>query len=164
MRLTGRAWSFGDNIDTDVMFPGHALRLPIDEASRHLFEAVRPSWSSEVRPGDIVVAGTGLGAGSARPVAALLRHVGVGAVLAESMASLFQRNCINGGLFAAAVPGIAACRDGDRLLIDSERGTVVNETTSVTLSLPAVPRLLLELVEAGGVVARLRAQGYLPPE
>jgi 3-isopropylmalate/(R)-2-methylmalate dehydratase small subunit len=115
----GRAWCFGDAVDTDVMLPGHALRLPLDEAAQSAFEAVRPGWAATVGPGDVVIGGHDFGTGSARPAGAMLRLLGVRAVLAESMSSLFQRNAVNAGLLALAVPGVAAeIRDGERIELD----------------------------------------------
>lgn len=162
-RLVGRAWVFGDQVDTDVMFPGDALRLPVAEASTRLFEPIRPGWADLVVPGDVVVGGRSFGIGSARPVAALLRHLGVAAVLAETMSSLFQRNCVNAGLPALAVPGIAAaCAEGDELHLDLVEGVVTIGRTGGRLRFPPLPAPVAALVEAGGVRAMLRAEGYLP--
>jgi 3-isopropylmalate/(R)-2-methylmalate dehydratase small subunit len=162
--LTGRVWLFGDYIDTDVMFPGAALKLPVAEASACLFQALRPGWPALVEPGDIVVGGRSFGAGSARPVASLLRHVGVAAVLAESMSSLFQRNCVNAGLLAIPSPGITdLCVEGDRISLDLDGGKVVNERSGAVLDVPVLPPMMKALVDAGGVLDLLRRDGYLPP-
>jgi 3-isopropylmalate/(R)-2-methylmalate dehydratase small subunit len=163
MRFDGRVWIFGDYVDTDVMFPGAALRLSIAKASEHLFASIRPAWHLQVCPGDIVVGGSSFGAGSARPVGSLLRHVGVSAVLAESMSSLFQRNCLNSGLVALPAPGITAiCSEGDRLSVDVDRGRVVNLNTGQELSVVRLPAPMQELVAAGGVLELLKRNGYLP--
>jgi 3-isopropylmalate/(R)-2-methylmalate dehydratase small subunit len=84
-RLTvqGRAWVFGNDVNTDVMAPGLYFKSPMEEMARHCLEAVEPRFAREVQPGDIVVAGRRFGVGSAREQAALaFQHLGVGALLA----------------------------------------------------------------------------------
>ena len=144
------------------MFPGRALRMPPEEAAHLLFDAIRPGWASEIAPGDIIVGGAHFGMGSARPVGTLLRLVGVGAVLAASMSSLFQRNCINAGLLALPVPGSASlCSEGDVLDIDAERGTVRNLTSGTEVTIPPIPAFVSEIIASGGIVAQLIKGGYL---
>lgn len=162
--VRGRVWMFGDDVDTDVMFPGAALRLPTSEACTQVFAAIRPTWHREVRPGDLVVGGRSFGSGSARPVARLFRALGVAAVLAESMSTLFQRNCINAGLLALSAPGITQlCQEGDVLSMATDQGSITNISTGATLAVDALPPLLGDLVDAGGVIEMLRRDGYLPP-
>ena len=105
-RITGRAWIFGDSIDTDAMYPGFAMKLDTAEAARHVFYDLRPGWTEQVRRGDVVVAGRNFGVGSSRPVATLLKHLGVSALVAEEFNSLFLRNAINNGLPAITVPDV----------------------------------------------------------
>lgn len=90
-RVSGRAWVFGDEINTDDMYPGFAMKLPVPEAARHMFDATRPDWPQLVRPGDIVVGGRNFGLGSSRPVALLFQELGVRCLLAEEFNSLFLR-------------------------------------------------------------------------
>jgi 3-isopropylmalate/(R)-2-methylmalate dehydratase small subunit len=160
--IRGRVWLFGDSIDTDVMFPGFALRLPIADAAQHLFDSIRPGWASQVEPGDIVVGGTSFGVGSARPVASLLRHVGIQAVLAESMTTLFQRNCFNDGLLALPARGVTQlCSEGEVITIEPDTGQVTNEHGD-SIHLVPVPPFVASMLEAGGVLGVLRRDGYLP--
>jgi 3-isopropylmalate/(R)-2-methylmalate dehydratase small subunit len=160
----GRVWKFGDGVDTDVMYPGKALRLTSADACDLLFEGVRPGWSSQVVEGDIVVGGHNFGIGSARPVGVLLFMVGIRAVLAESMSSLFQRNCINAGLFAAAAPGITAmCEEGDQLGVDMDRGLATLAATGKTCPVPVLPPFVRRIVDDGGVLNQLRNDGFLGP-
>ena len=126
--LTGRAWVFGDSIDTDAMYPGFAMKLPIPEAARHVFYDLRPGWTDDARPGDIVVAGRNFGIGSSRPVAALMRHLGVAALVAEEFNSLFLRNAINNGLPALTVPGVRdLVSEGDEITIHLAEGWLAAE-------------------------------------
>jgi 3-isopropylmalate/(R)-2-methylmalate dehydratase small subunit len=164
LRAEGRAWVFGDAVNTDDMYPGFAMRLPLTEAAQHMFNASRPDWPTMVRPGDIVVAGRNFGLGSSRPVPLLFKELGVGALLAEQFNSLFYRNCINYGLPAFTVAGIAsAVTEGDNLRIDVLTGRVVNTTTGTEHAAAALPAFLLDILQAGGLIARLEAAGKLRP-
>jgi 3-isopropylmalate/(R)-2-methylmalate dehydratase small subunit len=121
--ITGRAWVFGDSINTDAMYPGFAMKLPVPEAARHVFYDLRPGWTEQVRPGDIVAAGRNFGIGSSRPVAALMRQLGVAALVAEEFNSLFLRNSINNGLPALAVPGVRGLvQEADQVTVHLAEG------------------------------------------
>jgi 3-isopropylmalate/(R)-2-methylmalate dehydratase small subunit len=164
VKLTGRALVFGDDVDTDVMMPGKALRAPVAEVRRMLFDAVRPGFHEEVREGDIVVGGLRFGTGSARPVAMHLRALGVRAIVAESMSSLFQRNAINAGVLAVVVPGISgAALDGDTIDIDALAGELRTPRLAEPLRFSPLPELAMQIVVAGGVIDQLVAAGFLPP-
>lgn len=158
--ITGRAWVFGDSIDTDAMYPGFAMKLPIPEAARHVFYDLRPGWTDQVRPGDIVVAGRNFGIGSSRPVAALMRELGVAALVAEEFNSLFLRNAINNGLPALTVPGVRdVVSEGDVITVQLAEGrlTAGEQTIDVT----PLPAMVLDILDAGGLLPRLVADGYL---
>ena len=86
--IFGRAWVFGDRIDTDLLAPGHAMRKPLEELSKHCLEAVRPEFAREVARGDLLVAGEGFGIGSSREQAAqALRFLGVSPASSTAMLS-----------------------------------------------------------------------------
>ena len=159
--LTGRAWVFGDSIDTDAMYPGFAMKLPVPEAARHVFYDLRPGWVDEVRPGDIVVAGRNFGIGSSRPVAALLRQLGVAALVAEEFNSLFLRNAINNGLPAMTVPGVRdLVSEDDEITINCADGWLAVGGRRIEAA--PLPRMVLDILDAGGLLPRLAADGYLP--
>ena len=159
--LTGRAWVFGDSIDTDAMYPGFAMKLPVPEAARHVFYDLRPGWTDDVRPGDIVVAGRNFGIGSSRPVAALMRHLGVAALVAEEFNSLFLRNAINNGLPALTVPGVRdLVRESDEITIQLASGWLTVDDRRIQAA--PLPRMVLDILDAGGLLPRLVADGYLP--
>jgi 3-isopropylmalate/(R)-2-methylmalate dehydratase small subunit len=163
--VTGRVWVFGDSVNTDAMYPAFAMKLDIPEASKHVFYEIRPGWTDLVEPGDIVIAGKNFGVGSSRPVAALFRHLGVAALIAEDFNSLFFRNAINAGLPALTAPGVTGVfRDGDVGSFDISTGAYRNETTGTTGHAQSLPPLILEILSSGGVLARLAEQGYLPAE
>ncbi|MQA95179.1 MAG: 3-isopropylmalate dehydratase [Streptosporangiales bacterium] len=162
--VEGRAWVFGDEVNTDDMYPGFAMRLPVAEAARHMFDASRPDWPGLVEPGDIVVGGRNFGLGSSRPVALLFRELGVGALVAERFNTLFLRNCVNYGLPALTVPGIAgAVREGDRLRVDVRAGELTDLATGTTHAGTPLPDFLADIIQAGGLIPRLEASGHLRP-
>src|SRR6202008_4474243 len=162
MKFTGRVWVFGDNLNTDAMYPAYAMKRDPAEAARHIFYEVRPGWTDEVTPGDIVVAGRNFGVGSSRPVAALFTELGVAGLVAEEFNSLFFRNAVNAGLAAMTVPNATAVfSEGDIGTFDISTGEWRNETTGASGSVPKLPDLILEIIASGGVLPRLAAQGYL---
>lgn len=163
--VSGRVWVFGDSLNTDAMYPAHAMKMDIPEAAKHVFYQVRPGWTDEVRPGDIVIAGRNFGVGSSRPVATLFRHLGVAALIAAEFNSLFLRNAINAGLPALTVPQVTELfADGDTGTFDFRTGAYRNDTTGIEGTAPGLPDLVLEILASGGILARLADQGYLPKE
>ncbi|HME48430.1 3-isopropylmalate dehydratase [Mycobacterium sp.] len=163
--MTGRVWVFGDDLDTDAMYPGFAIKMDPPEAARHIFYEVRPGWTDQVTPGDIVVAGKNFGVGSSRPVAALFAELGIAGLVAEEFNSLFFRNAVNAGLPAMTVPGATSLfSDGDTGTFDLGDGTWRNETSGASGTVPMLPDLVLDIIASGGVLPRLAAQGYLPAE
>jgi 3-isopropylmalate/(R)-2-methylmalate dehydratase small subunit len=160
--IEGRAWVFGDSVDTDNMYPAFAMKLPIAEAAKHVFYDLRPGWTEAVRPGDLVVGGKNFGIGSSRPVAQLFKELGVAALLAEEFNSLFFRNSINFGLPAVTVPGVtAALRDGDRIRLNVSEATVETLAGGVRLVGVPLPAFVLDIVAQGGLLAKLAAEGYI---
>ncbi|MFC7755136.1 LeuD/DmdB family oxidoreductase small subunit [Tsukamurella soli] len=163
--MTGRVWVFGDGLTTDDMYPPDAMKLDLPEAAKQVFYAVRPGWTEEVRPGDVVVAGRNFGLGSSRPVAALFNHLGVAALIAEEFNSLFFRNAVNAGLPAMTVPGATSrFTDGDIAALHLATGRWRNLTTDAGGTVPVLPDLVLQIIASGGVLPRLAEQGYLPAE
>ena len=162
MKVAGRAWVFGDNINTDLMFPTAAFTATEDERARLVFSANRPGWAAAVRPGDLLVAGTNFGTGSGRPAAKYLRKLGIAGIVAESVNGLFLRNSINFALPVMECPGVVACTgEGDVLTVDYRSGEVANTTTSIVLSGRGLPDPLLEVIETGGLLAALVRLGLV---
>ncbi len=155
--IIGRAWIFGDGINTDVMAPGLYFKAPLEELARHCLEAVDPAFAEQVRPGDIVVAGRNFGVGSAREQAAMaLKHLGVGAVLAVSFGRIFYRNALNFGLPALVFPGAAEIAAGDELLVDPAAGRIEDRTSGRAYAVNGIPPHLLAMVTAGGLMPYLK--------
>jgi 3-isopropylmalate/(R)-2-methylmalate dehydratase small subunit len=153
----GRAFVFGDNIDTDVLAPGSLMKLAPEALAKHCLEAVAPTFAATVRPGDLVVAGANFGMGSSREQAAVsLKLLGVRAVLATSFARIFWRNAINLGLPALVFPDALSVLDGDRLNVDAAAGRVENLTQGLTHAIQALPPHLMEMIAAGGLIPHLK--------
>lgn len=159
MIVQGRVWKLGDNVDTDQLVPGRYLSLTDpQELGSHCLEDVRPEFSAQVEPGDVLVAGANFGCGSSRehaPVA--LKALGVSCLVAESFARIFFRNAINLGLPALTSPETAgALEDGDEVRIDLDSGTVENLSRPFLGFAPPLPGFLAEIIDAGGVTAHVR--------
>jgi len=155
--VRGRAWVFGDGINTDLMAPGLYFKAPLAELARHCLEAVDPAFPLEVAPGDIVVAGENFGIGSAREQAALaLKELGVGAVLAKSFGRIFYRNALNFGLPALRFPRADEIAPGSELQLDPASGRLDDLTSGRSYQLLPLPPQLLRLVAAGGLMPYLK--------
>ena len=155
--MTGRAWVYGDNIDTDVLAPGIYFKLSMEEASKHTLEALDPRFAADVKPGDVFVAGANLGLGSAREQAPFaLKTLGIEFILAKSFARIFYRNAFNLGLPALFFPYTDEITDGDRLDVDARTGKIVNATTGKTYRVAPIPPHLLAMVDDGGLMPHLK--------
>ena len=153
----GRAWLFGDDINTDALAPGLYMKGPIEEMARHCLETIDPGFAAAARPGDVVVGGRNFGMGSSREQAAeALRHLGIAAVVAISFAGIFYRNALNLGLLAVVCAESARIRPGDRLRIEAERGMVSNLSTGDSYACEPLPAHLLEMVGDGGLMPHLK--------
>lgn len=153
----GRAFVFGDNIDTDILAPGHLMKLAPDELARHCLEAVDPTFARSVKPGDVVAAGRSFGQGSSREQAAIsLRRLGVKAVIAQSFARIFYRNAMNIGLIAIALPEAHEIRAGDLIAVDAERGIIENRTQQRVYNCAPIPAHLMQMIRDGGLMSHLK--------
>jgi 3-isopropylmalate/(R)-2-methylmalate dehydratase small subunit len=154
--MTGRAWVFGDDVDTDAIAPGRYMKFAIEEIAKHCLESIDPTFASGVRQGDVVVGGRNFGMGSSREQAPqALKALGVSALVAQSFAGLFYRNALNLGLAAVACADAARIRAGDRVRVDPENGRILNETTGETLTCEPIPPHLMAMVRDGGLLAHL---------
>lgn len=162
LQSEGTAWVFGDDINTDLILPGAAFLLPVEEQVKYCFSANRPGWVDEMQPGDIVVAGRNFGLGSARPIGNVFARLGVAGIVAASFNGLGLRNCVNYGVHVLPCPDAATVvTDGDRIAVDWQTGVVRNLSREGQVSGKAVPQALLDIAEAGGVVPVLQAEGLL---
>jgi len=154
---TGRAFVFGDGVNTDVMAPGLYFKEPMEVMARHCMAAIDSEFAATVRPGDIVVAGRNFGIGSAREQAPMaLQHLGIGAILAESFGRIFYRNALNFGIPALVFPAASEIAAGDELRVDPVAGLVENLTGGRTYRVAGLPGHLMAMVAAGGLMPWLR--------
>ncbi len=151
-----RVWTFGDDVDTDVLAPGAYMKLGIDGIAPHCLEAVRPEFATQVRPGDLLVAGVNFGIGSSREqAAAALVHLGVRAVIALSYSGLYFRNAFNLGLLLLTCARAGELVDGESVTLDLQALTVTS-AAGVVLCCDPIPDFLLDMVAAGGLLNQLR--------
>jgi 3-isopropylmalate/(R)-2-methylmalate dehydratase small subunit len=154
--LTGRAWVFGDDINTDILAPGIYMKAPIEEMATHCLEAIAPDFANAVGPGDIVVAGGNFGIGSSREQAAqVLKILGISSIVARSFGGIFYRNAINFGLLAVTYHELHDIKTGDIVTVDSSRGRIENLARQSSIGCDVVPTHLLAMISAGGLVPYL---------
>jgi 3-isopropylmalate/(R)-2-methylmalate dehydratase small subunit len=150
--MTGRARVFGDDINTDYIITSRRKREGIDPQflRRYIFEELDPAFAASVQDGDLIVAGKNFGCGSAMEVAVTaLAGAGIRAVLARSFSRTYYRNAVNNGLLPVMCD-TRGIREGDRVTI--ENGAVRNETTGETIPAEPLPPVMVEIIEAGGLV------------
>ena len=158
MQIRGRVWKYGDDINTDVIFPGKYTytATEAEDIAAHALEDLDPDFARNVRPGDVIVAGRNWGCGSSREQAATcLKLSGVGALVAGSFARIFYRNAINAGLPAIACPeAVQAVKAGDEVTIDLEAGEI--RAGKETFGFPPFPAAVREILDDGGLIPHLR--------
>jgi 3-isopropylmalate/(R)-2-methylmalate dehydratase small subunit len=155
----GKAWVYGDNVDTDVIIPARYLMTNDPaELAKHVLEDLDPSFATSVKPGDVVVAGANFGCGSSREHAAIaFAGAGVSAVVASSFARIFFRNAINTGLTIATSPeAVASIDPGDDVEVDVAAGKVRNLTKGMEFEAEPLPEVVQDIVRAGGLVGWVR--------
>lgn len=156
--INAAVYSFGNNIDTDQIYPGKYLEIT-DHAiiASHCLEGARESFPKEFVAGGIVTGGTNFGCGSSREHAAIaLKTIGVSAVISKSFARIFYRNCINMGLPLVVCPQIDDILDGNPLTINFAAATVTNDVTGASVPCEPITGYAMEILEAGGIKALFR--------
>jgi len=156
----GRVWVFGEDISTDHIISGRYLGTTDPKVfADHCLENVDPRFAKEAKPGDLIVAGANFGCGSSREQAPLaIKHLGIAAILAPSFARIFFRNAINLALPVLECPGIEKkVKAGDTIEVDMEKG-VVKTAGGDIVQFKALPPNVLEILEAGGLVPKLKKE------
>ncbi|PIS31296.1 3-isopropylmalate dehydratase small subunit [Candidatus Saganbacteria bacterium CG08_land_8_20_14_0_20_45_16] len=161
--MKGKAWTFGNNIDTDLIIPARYLNTSDPaELALHAMEDADPKWVSKKAEGDFIVAGENFGCGSSREHAPIaLKAAGVSAVIAKSFARIFYRNAINIGLpifeSAEAVDSIKA---GNEIEVDLANGEIKNLTSGQSHRAQPFPAFMQELIKAGGLIPFLKQKKH----
>ncbi len=152
----GRAWVFGDNVDTDALAPGIYMKSELGALARHCLESIDVQFAGDVRAGDVVVGGRNFGTGSSREQAPqALLYLGVTALIAESFAGLFYRNALNLGLPAVVCRDARRIRAGDRVRVDAAAGRIENLTSGETFACEPIPEHLMQMLRDGGLMPHL---------
>ena len=153
---TGRAWVFGDDLNTDLLAPGAYMKFGIAEIARHCLESLEPRFAAEVRPGDIVLAGRNFGAGSSREQAAeVLRHLGVACVVAQSFSGIYYRNGFNLGLPLLICPEAPCVADGAPVACDLDGARILDHGGRRVLACEPIPGHLVAMIRDGGLLPHL---------
>jgi 3-isopropylmalate/(R)-2-methylmalate dehydratase small subunit len=162
MKLEGRVWKFGADVDTDAIIPARYLNTSDPkELAKHVMEDERPEFRQKVKKGDILLADKNFGCGSSREHAPLaLLAAGISCVIAKSFARIFYRNGFNQGLPLLESPEASeAIHDGDRVRIDLATGEIFNLTQRQRFSARPIPPFMQGLIEDGGLIAHIRKRG-----
>ncbi|MFO8239410.1 MAG: 3-isopropylmalate dehydratase small subunit [Dissulfuribacterales bacterium] len=155
MKIKGKVWKFGENIDTDVIIPARYLNTSDpEELARHCMEDADPDFSKKIKPGDIIVAGKNFGCGSSREHAPIaLKAAGIGCVIAPSFARIFYRNAFNMGLPIFECDGIfGGIRAGDEVEVNADTGEIRDLTTGDVFTAQPIPPFMQELISDGGLI------------
>jgi 3-isopropylmalate/(R)-2-methylmalate dehydratase small subunit len=156
MSVTHKVWKLGADIDTDQLAPGAYMKLGIADIATHCLEGVRPEFAAQVRAGDVLAAGPNFGIGSSREQAAgALVELGVRAVIAPSYSGLYFRNAFNLGLLLLTCPQAERLEEGESIALDLP-GRAVIRSSGERLTCDPIPEFLLEMVQAGGLLAQLK--------
>jgi 3-isopropylmalate/(R)-2-methylmalate dehydratase small subunit len=159
-KIKGRVWKYGDDVNTDVIFPGkytYTVSEP-EEMPRYALEDLDPDFASQVKPGDIIVAGKNWGCGSSREQAVTcLKESNLGAIVAKSFARIYYRNCLNAALPALICPeAVDELSNGDVVEIDFSQGIIL--ATQASFSFPPFPDVVSEIIQSGGLIQYTRTQ------
>jgi 3-isopropylmalate/(R)-2-methylmalate dehydratase small subunit len=153
-KINGKVWTFGDNIDTDLIIAARYLNSSDPEhLAKYVMEDAEPSFASKVKKGDIIVAGENFGCGSSREHAPIaLKAAGISAVIAPTFARIFYRNAFNMGLPIFELPESSQIKENDILTVDLDKGTITNITTNKEYKFTPIPPFMQELISCGGLM------------
>ena len=158
--VSGRAWKYGDNINTDVIFPGKYTYNVTGRAeiARRALEDLDPTFVANVKPGDVIVAGRNWGCGSSREQAATcLVYNGVQVIIAESFSRIFYRNALNCGPLASVCPAAAqAIGPGDHVKVDLQANQIT--CGAAVYPFPPFSPSVMGIIAAGGLVEYVKQQ------
>ena len=158
MKLRGKVWKFGKNIDTDAIIPARYLNTSDPkELAKHCMEDADPEFPKKVSPGDIIVADSNFGCGSSREHAPIaLKAAGVSCVIAPSFARIFYRNAFNMGLpIFECEDAVELINEGDEVEVDGDTGEIVNITTGKKMKAQPIPPFMQELIKDGGLIPHI---------
>jgi 3-isopropylmalate/(R)-2-methylmalate dehydratase small subunit len=164
IKIEGRIWKFGSDIDTDAIIPARYLnQSDPKELAKHVMEEERPDFLREVKKGDILLAEKNFGCGSSREHAPLaLKAAGVSCIIAKSFARIFYRNSLNLGLPLLESPEASeGIKDGDRVQVNLSTGEIYDLTQKKKLFAKPIPAFMQDLLKDGGLIRHLRKRGLM---
>jgi 3-isopropylmalate/(R)-2-methylmalate dehydratase small subunit len=162
MKIEGRVWKFGSDVDTDAIIPARYLnQSDAKELAKHVMEDERPEFKKEVKKGDILLAERNFGCGSSREHAPLaLKAAGISCIIAESFARIFYRNGFNQGLPLLESPEASeAIQEGDRVRVNLTTGEIFDLTQKKKFFAKPIPPFMQDLIRDGGLIRHLRKRG-----
>jgi len=154
MKLKGKVWKFGNNINTDDIISARYLNTTDEkQLASYCMETIRPDFVKIVKKGDIIVAGENFGCGSSREHAPIaIKGCGISVVIAKSFARIFLRNSINIGLPVIELNQTEEIKEGDTLKIDFEEGIIENLENNKIYKFSKYPEFLQEIIKNGGLM------------
>ena len=161
MKIEGRVWKFGADVDTDAIIPARYLNQSDPKVlAKHAMKDERPEFSKKVRTGDILVADKNFGCGSSREHAPLaLKAVGISCIIAKSFARIFYRNAFNIGLpILECSETSRSIQEGDEIEVDLNGGIIINLSRGGTLKAKPIPQFMQELIQDGGLMKHIAKQ------
>lgn len=159
MKINGRIWKFGSDIDTDAIIAARYLNQSDGKVlAKHVMEDERPEFSQEVRKGDILLAEKNFGCGSSREHAPLaLKAAGISCIIAKSFARIFYRNGLNLGIpLLESSEASEMIREGDRVQVNLTTGEIFNLTQQKKFFAKPIPTFMQDLIRDGGLIRHLR--------
>ena len=159
MKVQGRVFKYGSNVDTDVIIPARYLNTKDHkELASHCMEDIDKDFIGQVKQGDVMVAEENFGCGSSREHAPIaIKESGIELVIAKSFARIFYRNAINIGLAILECPeAVDGIQNGDQVCVDLTEGSIVNLTTGKTYKAQPFPEFICEIIHCGGLVNAVR--------
>lgn len=160
MFVKSKVIKYGDNINTDVIYPGRYLEIiEAEEMAKHAMEDLDENFHEKVKEAKIIVAGKNFGCGSSREQAAIcLKYAGIKAIVARSFARIFFRNAINNGIVAIEFDNVDEIDEGDEIEIDLERGKIRNWSKGKDYKIKPMPSFILNIIKAGGLIEYVRGE------
>jgi len=159
MKIEGRVWKFGNNVDTDLIIPARFLNVSDKELlAQNCFADIRPDFAKDVATNDILIAGSNFGCGSSREHAPwAIKTAGIGVIIAKSFARIFYRNAFNIGLpILESEEAFDTFSEGEHLSVDISSGKIISMETDKSLMARPIPEFMRKIIQAGGLMNQVK--------
>jgi len=159
MKIEGRVWKFGNNVDTDLIIPARFLNVSDKELlAQNCFADIRPDFAKDVATNDILIAGSNFGCGSSREHAPwAIKTAGIGVIIAKSFARIFYRNAFNIGLpILESEEAFDTFSEGEHLSVDISSGKIMSMETDKSLMARPIPEFMRKIIQAGGLMNQVK--------